>query len=135
MMTPLDRAARDTRGVHNPVCKLLALSAQIEMILQQHAQQLTTISLKLQLQLGVLQPPASLRPKPPDDLPKPLAGALEPILDRADPPVHGPPRPQDPLHQPTVRTAGLHQPARKVRRNGCRGRRSSLATSKWSTLI
>jgi hypothetical protein len=50
-MPRLERPARDARAVGDPIDAPLALGAEIEMILQQHPQQLTAIGLQPQLQI------------------------------------------------------------------------------------
>jgi hypothetical protein len=78
----LDRAARDPQTVAHSLKTLLAIGAEIEMILKQHAQQLTTVRREASLELGMLKPTRLLAAEPAHDHLKLLAGTIKPILAR-----------------------------------------------------
>ena len=83
LMIALDRPALYPGSVSDPIHTPLALSAQVEMILEQAAHQLTPFGLQPRLQLPMLEPRRLQRAQPPDDLLQPLTRAAKRILARA----------------------------------------------------
>jgi hypothetical protein len=77
-MIGLDRSALHPPRVRDPRHALLAAGAEIQMVLQQRAQQLATFRLDPRLQRRVLKLASLLAPQPVQNQLKPLAGASEP---------------------------------------------------------
>ena len=104
------------------------------MIIEQAAQQLPPMNIKMLLKLGMREP-GGVRPiKEADQRLKPLpARGKRRTASRPSGERRSPPRPRLHLRCQPARQAGLHRPRRKVRHNGCRDRRSRWPPP-WSTL-